>query len=366
MTNHASMTFGGAAMGLAAAILIGPAPALAQDDVVHEKHQVFVHALADVDDAEARTVEVMIEDGEMTVVVNGEKIPVDRIKRKDGRVIILDENGAEMENVFVFAGGEELPVVIGGGEGIGVGDSGFWLDLRGKSNDFSLLHPAGEEPKVMIGVAMSEPGGAPVKHLRLEPGTTTLITGVYEGLPAQVAGMEEHDIITEINGRTPANPKAIKDAIDEMEAGDTVRLTVIRAGERTRATVTLAEYDAEVMHAATLLGRRGGAAGPGGFRVERFFGDADKPFGKNAWREIIVSPDHNSVFEIPHIRMPDTDVIQRQLRDRLERSFRLRLDGEEHGEEEIESRLDDLNDLMEELEDALSDVMRKIEEEDGE
>jgi putative serine protease PepD len=66
------------------------------------------------------------------------------------------------------------------------------------------------------------------------------VESVVPGGPAANAGLQQGDIITEINGKPatdPTQPQAI--AISDR-AGDTVSVTYERNGQSTNATVTLA------------------------------------------------------------------------------------------------------------------------------
>ncbi len=52
----------------------------------------------------------------------------------------------------------------------------------------------------MIGVHLGDPGKALRKHLRLEPGEGTMISGLYKGLAADKAGLQQYDIIIAVDG----------------------------------------------------------------------------------------------------------------------------------------------------------------------
>ena len=69
----------------------------------------------------------------------------------------------------------------------------------------------------MLGLTMTEPGAALRKHLRLEAGEASMITSVLEGFPAYQAGLEEYDVIVEIEGAENADPGSIREAL--MERG---------------------------------------------------------------------------------------------------------------------------------------------------
>ncbi|MFQ5843373.1 MAG: S1C family serine protease [Planctomycetota bacterium] len=67
------------------------------------------------------------------------------------------------------------------------------------------------------------------------------IMKVLEGQPARQAGLQEGDVIVEIDGRKVQNSFTLRFAIGKRRAGDTVKLAVMRGEERLELTVTLAK-----------------------------------------------------------------------------------------------------------------------------
>jgi hypothetical protein len=213
--------------------------------------------------AESRTVEVSVENGEVTVWLDGEKIPVSRIRKDDQRIVVLDRDGNEVESINIG--------FVGGGD--------HHIDFRlGDGNKFRArldrLGEVAEPPSVMLGIHLDVPGPALERHLRLDPGTTTMIGALYEGLPAHEAGLDEFDIITRIDGKTPADPAALRAALADAEPGDVIRLSVIHEGEKRTASVTLAAYDAEAMQSAKMIG----TIGPQGMGQIRILGEGEHGF----------------------------------------------------------------------------------------
>ncbi|MCI0677386.1 MAG: PDZ domain-containing protein [Phycisphaerales bacterium] len=226
----------------AAAVLAGLTAAGSQAAKPGELKIVVVEEINDDrDGVSGGTIEVRIEDGKVSAKRNGKEIPLDQIHLKDGKITIVDEQG------------QPLDVMIGDG-----GKFNFGWDVDDGSGLRRFFTGVGAEegpaPKVMLGVHMSEPGPALNRHLGLEEGKTTMISGVYEGLPAHDAGLEEYDIITEIDGKAPADNATIRKALAEKDAGESVTFTVIHEGRTKDVKVKLQEYDAEKMSQAKLLG----------------------------------------------------------------------------------------------------------------
>jgi putative serine protease PepD len=66
-----------------------------------------------------------------------------------------------------------------------------------------------------------------------------VVAGVERGSPAEEAGLEEGDVITEVDGEVVRDPAALTSAIRSHAPGDRVSLTVTRDDEETTVDVTL-------------------------------------------------------------------------------------------------------------------------------
>ncbi len=270
-------------------------------------------------------IEVRVDNGKISVIVDGKEIPTDRILSRNGRIVILDEDGNEQPLFGVVMGDD---------------DQGFNFRF-GRLGDFAAPRfdqVMGPRPKVMLGIHMAEPGKALQRHLNLEPGSTTMITGLYKDLAAHAAGLDEFDIIVAVDGETPADPAGVRNALAEKEVGDSIRLTVIHEGETKRVRVILDEFDAERMREAELIG--------GGPRVQVFGGPESSFVAPFNWRELLVDPDTSQFF-----RQRDWPG-----RDRL-KGFEEKL--RERVPEVLEDRLEGLSDRIAELQEMLDQLIEQ-------
>lgn len=97
-----------------------------------------------------------------------------------------------------------------------------------------------QESHRRIGVTMGRVDGALASQLRaVDPARATLILGVISNMPAERAGMKEHDIVVQIDGSDDATPDDLRRAIQGKEAGEELRLRVIRAGEPVELTIIM-------------------------------------------------------------------------------------------------------------------------------
>ena len=210
----------------------------------------------------SKSVSVQIVNGDIRVLLNGEPVPADRISLNDGKLIILDDDGNEIEQLHIAV---DKPAALGGGIGLSGHVGGTWFAT---TDDLRLGAPPvpGGVPhvglysfataKVMLGVSMSSPDTALEAHLGLTPGQSTLITGVYEGLPAHKSGISENDIIVKVNGEAPADPDSIRKSLTELEPGDEITFSVLHPGRNKPEDLVVksVEFDAEVMNSATFRG----------------------------------------------------------------------------------------------------------------
>jgi S1-C subfamily serine protease len=65
------------------------------------------------------------------------------------------------------------------------------------------------------------------------------VADVEPGTPAEQAGLQPNDIITAVNDISLAQENSLRYVLTQFQPGDTVELTVLRAGEEIKVTVTL-------------------------------------------------------------------------------------------------------------------------------
>ncbi|MCH8211239.1 MAG: PDZ domain-containing protein [Planctomycetes bacterium] len=346
--------------------------------------------------SESHTIAIRNIDGKITVKVNGKEIPADRIKHKDGRVIILDDDGKEMAfgNIWIGDNDDEhgiMPWVMRfhGAEGNELIADSMRLFF---DTDVAFDGSSFEHPKVMLGIQLSPPGEALEIHLRLDPDSATMISRVYEGLAAHEAGLEKYDIIVAINGETPADHKGIREVLSDQEPGNEITLTIIHKGKKRKVNVELQAYSAQQLHGLQL--------GEGGMLMFPFdregegFGFRFQP-GSKEWRKLLIDPRRGDLFRLPeldggklilrlnkgllnriHEQLGDdaAEKLHERLRGHLPGAIRERLHGEDGlklrqrlWRDDDDGRVKALNDRLEELKRMLDELVQEAEElDDGE
>ncbi|MFO0872391.1 MAG: PDZ domain-containing protein [Phycisphaerales bacterium] len=308
-------------------------------------------------DEQGQDVEVRVDNGKVSVILDGKPVPDSRIRRDGGRLVILDDHGKPLVNgpsitVETDGAGHDARVVVrssggpssaggaagasagarsGAGSAAGASSNGgggsngggqwpsagslaeaqralaeaqraggqaleegrrAWLAaqdsmreganhaselvrryfLSTENGDQAQATAIVEVPRVMLGVTLEEPNEALLKHLKLAPGTATMLTGVIDGLPAAKAGLEAFDIVVQVDGKRPAPPAAIREALAGKNPGDSLALTVSRSGESRTFDVKLEPYDPSKLGATTIFQVEDDGNGPvdvgGGMKLQ--------------------------------------------------------------------------------------------------
>jgi hypothetical protein len=171
-------------------------------------------------------IELRIENGELSAKVNGKKVPEDRIRRKGARVEILDKEGEVLTTFMVGRAG-------------GSTGGGTWVVGPDQPQPFTMLNP----PKVMLGINMVPLTDEVREELELDEGEGVLVQRVIEGTPAAEAGLQENDVIVEVEGHRPATAETVREALKGKNPGDTVSMSIRREGKSKSIKVKLAAYD---------------------------------------------------------------------------------------------------------------------------
>ena len=80
------------------------------------------------------------------------------------------------------------------------------------------------------------------EHFGADAGSGLLVAKVYEGSPAEMAGVEIGDLIVTIDGRSVAEPDDIQHALRD-KAGETFDVEVVREGRSLDLEAEIAAYD---------------------------------------------------------------------------------------------------------------------------
>jgi hypothetical protein len=175
------------------------------------------------------------KDNHVEVWMDGERVADDRIRREAHRVAVLDAQGTVIERL-------DLPASWTPEHGAAAGAGQF------RRVDGTVLVP----PASMLGGRLEPVPPATLAHLRAEHtaedgSKCASVARVIPGLPLDRAGLRSHDVVVAVNGSADASPDAIRAVVRAAKPGDAIRFTVVRAGRKFDASVTLAAWDPKHM-----------------------------------------------------------------------------------------------------------------------
>jgi hypothetical protein len=175
-----------------------------------ESHETHVQIIRDGD-----RIEIRRSGDEISAVVNGENVPDDRVRVDGGTVVILGESGEEVirlglsPGAFAFSGHEGAVEVA--------------------------------PPRGMIGVQLGVVDASIAAQVGVNPEDVVVIADVIDDMPAQKAGIQQHDIVVAINGKKPVTDEILRKEIAAREPGESITLRILRKGESRDVKVEVAE-----------------------------------------------------------------------------------------------------------------------------
>ncbi|MGM0568568.1 MAG: Do family serine endopeptidase [Elusimicrobiota bacterium] len=123
---------------------------------------------------------------------------------------------------------------------------GFAIPIDNAVRILDQLIEVGKVVRGWLGVEIREVDEVVMEQFGLESEDGALINRVYEGTPAQEAGVKRGDVIVEVNGEKVENVRNLQDLIGAASPGDTVVLSVVRDGDLVEIDVELSEMPDEM------------------------------------------------------------------------------------------------------------------------
>ncbi len=90
-----------------------------------------------------------------------------------------------------------------------------------------------------LGVSTEEASEALASQLGLKPGQGLVVVFVAPDSPAAKAGIQKYDVIEEFGDQMLVGPEQLRKLVQMQKEGDTIKLTVHRAGKKQTVSVTL-------------------------------------------------------------------------------------------------------------------------------
>ncbi|PIE70564.1 MAG: peptidase [Deltaproteobacteria bacterium] len=139
--------------------------------------------------------------------------------------------------------------IIASGQGIG-----FAIPVDLARGIVDQLKNKGEVTRGWLGVSIQDLDADLSRYYGVADGKGVLILDVFDGDPAERAGIRAKDILIAINGKKVASTRDLTRRIAEKRVGEDVTVTLLRKGKKKTVTVEIGKRDE-----AELAGKHGGA-----------------------------------------------------------------------------------------------------------
>ncbi len=126
--------------------------------------------------------------------------------------------------------------IVASGQGIG-----FAIPINLADGIIAQLKDTGEVSRGWLGVGIQNLTPELAEYYRLEQKEGVLVTQVYEGDPADEAGIKEGDIIVGIDGKDVKTSRELSRKVAEAGVGNKMRINLLRDGREKTVRVKLAK-----------------------------------------------------------------------------------------------------------------------------
>jgi serine protease Do len=130
--------------------------------------------------------------------------------------------------------------IVAAGQGIG-----FAIPVNLARSVVKQLKESGEVTRGWLGVAIQDLSEELAEYYGLKDRKGVLVAQVFEGDPADQAGIRARDIIIEINGEPVASSRELTSRIASIRPGKDTTVTVLRDGKKETFTVRVSKRDEE-------------------------------------------------------------------------------------------------------------------------
>ncbi len=131
-------------------------------------------------------------------------------------------------------------MIIQPGQGIG-----FAIPINLAKTIMMELIKQGKVVRPWVGIGLQDLTPELMKSFNIEEKEGALISQVFEGSPAEKAGLKVGDIVVEIDGKKIKNSQDVVREVLKKKVGQKIELDVIREGKRIKVEVTTAEMPPE-------------------------------------------------------------------------------------------------------------------------
>ena len=130
--------------------------------------------------------------------------------------------------------------IVASGQGIG-----FAIPINMAKDIISQLKSKGEVTRGWMGVGIQDLTPELAEYYKVKGETGVLVTQIFEGDPADKAGIKTNDIITAVNGEPVTSSRELSRRIAALGVGQKAEITIMRDGREKTVTVETAKRQEE-------------------------------------------------------------------------------------------------------------------------
>ena len=128
--------------------------------------------------------------------------------------------------------------IVAGGHGIG-----FAIPINLAKGIIVALKTEGEVTRGWLGVAIQDLNGDMAEYYEVENKKGVFVMDVFEGDPADKAGIKPKDIILEVNGQKIKTSRRLTSMIAGIPVGETAKIKILRDGKEKTVKVKIVKRD---------------------------------------------------------------------------------------------------------------------------
>ncbi len=173
--------------------------------------------------------------------------------------------------------------IAGSSGNIGIG---FAIPINMARHIYEQLIKTGKVERGFLGVLPNDMDADLAKELGLDDNKGVLISHVDEGSAAEKAGLQNYDIIIELDDKIVGSANELRNQIAMLKPGAEIKMLVMRKGKRIELTAKLDKRDSE--NSETAAGTEE-SADDFGFSVRELSDELAKRFGYEGESGVIIS-----------------------------------------------------------------------------
>ncbi|MCJ7540517.1 MAG: DegQ family serine endoprotease [Desulfobacterales bacterium] len=128
--------------------------------------------------------------------------------------------------------------IVAGGQGIG-----FAIPVNLAKNVIVQLKSTGEVTRGWLGVGIQDISEEVAEYYGIKEKKGVLVTEVFPGDPADLAGIKPKDIILSVNGKAVDSARQLTGMIADISVGDTIQIKINRNGKTRTTDVKIAKRE---------------------------------------------------------------------------------------------------------------------------